>query len=167
MAIMQSPPERDPTPAAGQLLEQVPDGGAVVLFDGVCNFCDWSVQFICDHDDGTLRFAPLQSPAGRTLLEAHGFDPGYFDSLVYISTHGTFRKSDAVARIGRHLSWPWRGIWYARGLPRPVRDVAYDGFADVRYGLFGQKDQCMRPDAQRRARFLQSSAERATGDQTA
>jgi predicted DCC family thiol-disulfide oxidoreductase YuxK len=128
--------------------------GPVVLFDGVCNFCSWSVRFIYEHDDGSVRFAPLQSEAGTRLLEANGLDGAYFDSLVYIGEDGVHTKSDGAVRIARHLERPWRFLWALRYVPRPVRDAGYDLLGRVRYRLFGRKESCMVPDADLRARFV-------------
>jgi predicted DCC family thiol-disulfide oxidoreductase YuxK len=131
-----------------------PSEGPIVLFDGVCNFCAWSVRFIYAHDDGSVRFAPLQSEAGRRLLAAQGLPRDYFDSLVYIGEDGVYTRSDGAVRIARHLEVPWRWLWALRVLPRPLRDVCYDLFGRVRYRLFGRKDACMVPDAALRARFV-------------
>jgi len=139
---------------ADAALAEVPDGGGVVLFDGVCNFCSWSVRFIYKHDDGALRFAPLQSAVGTALLERHGLDAEYFDSLVYIGDDGVFTKSDGAVRIARHLDQPWKAAWMARAVPTPLRDAGYDAFASARYRLFGKKDACMVPETELRNRFL-------------
>jgi predicted DCC family thiol-disulfide oxidoreductase YuxK len=147
--------------SAGSPVDDV--DGPVVLFDGVCNFCAWSVRFIHAHDDGALRFAPLQSAVGRDLLAGHGMAPDYFDSLVYIGADGVYTKSAGAVRIARHLDYPYRLAWLARVVPGPVRDVAYDLFADVRYDLFGQKEECMVPDAALRDRFL-ATDDGAVGD---
>jgi len=142
------------TATADEALAKVPEGGAIVLFDGVCNFCSWSVRFIHERDDGTLRFAPLQSEVGRALLERHGLEADYFDSLVYLGEDGVHTKSDGAVRIARHLEWPWRAAWLARYVPTPIRDVAYDLFGRYRYRLFGQKESCMIPGPALRERFL-------------
>jgi predicted DCC family thiol-disulfide oxidoreductase YuxK len=129
----------------------------VVLFDGVCNLCAWSVRFIVERDDGTLRFAPLQSEEGAALLDEHGLAADYFDSLVYINESGAYTKSDGAVRIARHLDAPYRWAWHARHVPRPLRDAAYDLLASVRYRLFGKKDACLVPDGELRERFIAQS----------
>jgi len=134
--------------------EEIPDDGAVVLFDGVCNFCSWSVRFLHGHDDGSLRFAPLQSETGRKLLAAHDLPADYFDSLVYIRDGEAHRRSDGAVRIARHLERPWRWLRLFEYLPRPVRDVGYDLVGRVRYRLFGKREACMVPDPELRARFV-------------
>jgi len=132
----------------------VPEDGAIVLFDGVCNFCSWSVRFLHEHDDGSLRFAPLQSDIGRELLAAHDLPTDYFDSLVYLQDGEAHLKSDGAVRIARHLDRPWRWLRWFRYVPRPVRDAGYDVLGRVRYRVFGKREACMVPDADLRGRFL-------------
>jgi predicted DCC family thiol-disulfide oxidoreductase YuxK len=141
--------------------------GPVVLFDGVCNFCAWSVRFIHAHDDGALRFAPLQSAVGADLLAQHGMNPDYFDSLVYLGADGVYTKSDGAVRIARHLDQPYRLAWHLRVVPRVVRDAGYDLLARVRYDVFGKKEACMVPDAGLRERFLATDDGAARGEATA
>jgi predicted DCC family thiol-disulfide oxidoreductase YuxK len=112
------------------------------------------VRFIHEHDDGTLRFASLQSRAGRDLLAAHDLPTDYFDSLVYVRDGEAHLKSDGAVRIARHLDRPWQWFWALRYVPRPVRDVGYDLLGRVRYRLFGKREECLVPDADLRARFL-------------
>ncbi|MFC7175703.1 thiol-disulfide oxidoreductase DCC family protein [Halosegnis marinus] len=134
------------------------DERPVVLFDGVCNLCAWSVRFIVAHDDGALRFAPLQSDVASELLAEHGLDADYFDSLVYIDGSGAYTKSDGAVRIARHLDAPYRWAWHARHVPRTVRDAAYDLLARVRYRIWGKKDACLVPTDELRERFLAQTA---------
>ena len=131
--------------------------GPVVLFDGVCNLCAWSVRFIVGRDDGTLRFAPLQSEEAAALLAEHGLATDYFDSLVYIDESGAYTKSDGAVRIARHLDAPYRWAWHARYVPRLLRDAAYELLGSVRYRLFGQKETCLVPDEELRDRFITGS----------
>jgi predicted DCC family thiol-disulfide oxidoreductase YuxK len=152
---------------ADEALAKVPEGGAVVLFDGVCNFCSWSVRFIHEHDDGTLRFAPLQSEVGTALLERHGLEADYFDSLVYLGSDGVHTKSDGAVRITRHLEGPWGTLWLSRFVPTPVRDVAYGLFGSFRYRLFGKKESCMIPGPDLRERFLDEPTDEFGTVQTA
>jgi len=133
------------------------DGGPVVLFDGVCNLCAWSVRFIVAHDDGSVLFAPLQSDAATDLLERHGLDGDYFDSLVYVDDSGTYTKSDGAVRIARHLDVPYRWAWHARHLPETLRDAAYDLLARVRYRVFGKRESCLVPSTELKDRFLSQS----------
>jgi predicted DCC family thiol-disulfide oxidoreductase YuxK len=135
----------------------VPRDRPVVLFDGVCNLCSASVQFLIEHDPhGKLRFAPLQSETAQTLLEAVGFTDYDFDTIVLIEGEEYYTKSDAALRIARRLERPWSLLWAGRYVPRALRDAAYDVVASSRYAVFGEKDRCMVPTPEVRDRFLES-----------
>jgi len=137
---------------------------AVVLFDGVCNFCDASVNFVIDHDrDGYFRFAPLQSETGKTLAAEHGIvsatvehdsDAASIDSLILIENGRAYTHSTGALRIARRLSVPWSWLYAFIVVPKPIRDFFYRLFAKYRYRFFGRKDECMIPTPDVRARFL-------------
>jgi predicted DCC family thiol-disulfide oxidoreductase YuxK len=132
-----------------------PDEGPVILFDGVCNFCAWSVRFVIARDPrAVFRFAPLQSDAGRRLLRDHGLDEGAMDSFVLVEGSGAWRESDAALRVCRHLRGPWRMLAALRVFPRPLRDPVYRFIARNRYRWFGRADQCLVPTPSLRSRFL-------------
>jgi predicted DCC family thiol-disulfide oxidoreductase YuxK len=132
----------------------VPDP-SIVLFDGVCNFCDRSVQLIIRRDPkGHFKFAPLQSETGRKLLAQHGLDPQYLESLVLIENGGCYLKSDGALRIARRLSGPWQALWLFRIFPKVCRDWVYDFVVRNRYRWFGKKDQCVVPTPEMRERFI-------------
>ncbi|MFD1599941.1 thiol-disulfide oxidoreductase DCC family protein [Halobellus rarus] len=128
----------------------------VVLFDGVCNLCNGVVRFLLPRDPaGRLRFASLQSDAGRRLLERHGLPTEGFDSIALVDGDRVYTKSGAVLRIASLLGWPYRVATVARVIPTGVRDRAYDVVAEHRYEWFGQRDQCMIPDEDVSDRFLE------------
>jgi predicted DCC family thiol-disulfide oxidoreductase YuxK len=130
----------------------------VLLFDGVCNLCAGSVQFVVERDPaGRFRFAPLQSDVARDLLAGHDVDPGELDTVVLLEDGETYTKSDAALRVARGLQGPISLLWHGRFVPRPVRDAVYDVVAAVRYDLFGRKDRCMVPSPELRERFLATS----------
>lgn len=139
--------------------------GAVVLFDGVCNFCDASVTFIIEHDSGGyFKFAPLQSDAGRELATKHGLssasadggegDQVSIDSVILIEDDKAYTHSTAALRIARHLDGVWSWAYPLIYIPRSIRDLFYRLFAKYRYRMFGRKDECMIPTPEVRARFL-------------
>ena len=131
------------------------DGGAVVLFDGVCNLCNGSVQFILKRDPhGRFRFASLQSDAGRRLLRAHGLPADALESVVLVEDGRAWTHSDAALRIARGLSGGWRAAGALRVVPRPLRDAVYGLVARNRYRWFGRRESCMVPTPEWRARFL-------------
>lgn len=127
----------------------------VVLFDGVCNLCNGAVNFLIDRDPAaTLRFAALQSPAGRTLLAERGMNPEAPDSVVLVDSEGVWTESDAALRIARCLGWPWRAGAALRAIPRIARDPAYRFIARNRYRWFGRQEACRIPTPELRDRFL-------------
>lgn len=132
----------------------------VLLYDGLCGFCDRSVQFILARDrEQHLRFAALQGRFAEGVLARHP-DLAGVDSLILVEhdqTSGgerTFIRSDAVLRIARHLGQPWRALQVLRLVPRFVRDPAYDAFARVRYRVFGRRLTCSIPTPAQRALFV-------------
>ncbi len=137
---------------------------AVVLFDGLCNFCDASVSFVIDHDAaGYFRFAPLQSDAGRDLAAKHGLEFGseahqsgsaLVDSVILVEDGKAYTHSTAALRIARHLDGLWSWVYPLIAVPRPIRDFFYRLLAKYRYRMFGQKEECMIPTPEIRARFL-------------
>lgn len=134
--------------------ERVEPDRPVVLFDGVCNLCNGTVQWLLDRDpEGRLRFASLQSPPGEALLEECGFEDA-LAGIVVVDDEGCHRKSDAVLRIAHHLGWPYRLAVPARFVPRIVRDRVYEFVANRRYRWFGQREACMLPTPELRDRFL-------------
>jgi predicted DCC family thiol-disulfide oxidoreductase YuxK len=132
---------------------------AIVLFDGVCNFCNSSVNFLLRRDrTGVFRFAALQSEVGRRLLAENGFQGHDLASMVLIDGGTVATKSTAALEAARRLPglWPMAGLLLL--VPRRLRDWAYDAFAARRYRWFGKREVCMVPTAEMRSRFLGESA---------
>lgn len=127
----------------------------IVLFDGVCNFCNASVNFIIAREPrGRLRFAALQSEAGRALLREHGLPEEFMTSLVLIEGGRAFTDSAGALAITAHLSSPWNWLRLLRVVPRIVRDAAYRCVGRRRYRWFGRTEACRVPTPAERARFL-------------
>ena len=128
---------------------------AVVLFDGVCNFCNGTVNFILEHDpEGYFRFAALQSEAARPLLAEARLASDFLDNIVLVEDGACYVRSTAALRIVRRLSWPWPLLYAAVVIPRPLRDFVYDWVARNRYRWFGKSDVCRLPPPSVRERFL-------------
>jgi predicted DCC family thiol-disulfide oxidoreductase YuxK len=126
----------------------------VILFDGVCNFCDASVQFILQRDPKeTFHFASIQSEAGQELLRKHNV-PANMDSMILIENDKVYYKSSAALRISRHLQGAWKLLYVFMVVPSPFRNLVYDVIAKNRYKWFGQKESCMLPPPNVRKRFL-------------
>ena len=131
---------------------------AVILFDGVCNFCCWSVQFIIARDPkGHFRFASQQSDIGQSMLARAGLPAGTADTFVLVENKAIFTRSAAALKVAARLRWPWPlcGIFWL--LPQSIRDWAYRLVARNRYRWFGQKDTCWVPGPEIAGRFLASA----------
>ena len=134
--------------------------GPVLLYDGLCGFCNGAVQFVLKRDRrGAVRFATLQGDFARGLMERHPELAGV-DSLILVepdATTGTERvyvRSAGALRTARYLDGPWRLTRTLGVIPRPVRDWSYDLFARWRYRLFKRYDSCPIPTPEQRARFI-------------
>jgi predicted DCC family thiol-disulfide oxidoreductase YuxK len=127
----------------------------IVLFDGVCKFCNAGVNFILDHDTRRrFRFAALQSQAGQILLQRFGLRTDDFDTAVLIEQGRPYIKSSAALRIARKLGGCWPLLAIALAIPPFLRDAAYDVLAANRYRWFGKSDSCRVPTPEIRDRFL-------------
>jgi len=132
----------------------------VLLYDGVCGFCDRTVRLLLRIDRrGAFRFAPLDGDFATRVFDARPTLHG-IDSLILVevagddSVAGVFTRSDALLRIAAHLGGAWRLVGVARAIPGALRDRAYDSFARRRYRLMGRLDACRVPPAELRSRFL-------------
>ncbi len=127
----------------------------LILFDGVCNLCAWSVRFIIEHDPRTVfRFAALQSDLGRQLMIQHGLDPEAMNSFVLIQNDKAHTESSAALHVARKLTWPWSWAYAFILLPKPFRDAVYRFISRHRYRWFGRADSCLMPTPELRARFV-------------
>jgi len=133
------------------------DKRPIILFDGVCNLCNGGVNLALDLDPpGRLRFAALQSPAGRALLVRAGRDPNDISSIVLVEETNAYVKSDAVLRIATYLENPLLPAAGTLGalFPGILRDAVYDVVADNRYDILGMKDECRLGDDRFDDRFV-------------
>lgn len=133
----------------------------IVLFDGVCNLCNASVQWIVRRDRAArFRFAALQSAAGRAALAATGPLDTQPDSVVLIHEGRRHLRTDAALHIARLLGFPWSLCAIFLLVPRFLRDPAYRLIARHRYRWFGKSESCMVPTPALRARFLDADEAR-------
>jgi predicted DCC family thiol-disulfide oxidoreductase YuxK len=125
----------------------------VILFDGVCNLCQSSVQFIIKRDKkAKFKFAALQSEAGQKLLEGHSA-PG-LDSVILAENDKIYTHSSAALRIAKELDGLWPMLYVFVIIPRPLRNLLYNWVATNRYRWFGKQESCMMPTPELRSRFL-------------
>ena len=152
------PPGDGGTPAPGTAPETASGTVPVLLYDGVCGFCNGAVQTILRLDPhGTLQFAALQSDYAAAVITRHP-SLADVDSIVFVEdpdqpTEQVYVKSAAALRVAGYLGGPWRLFKGAGIIPAPVRDRLYDGFARIRYRVFGTHDTCPIPAPEVRARF--------------
>ena len=128
----------------------------IILFDGVCNFCNRTINIILKYDkDAYFQFAPSQSNAAMGIMQQFSLEQQAITSVILIDNEKVYTKSDAVIQIANRLSgWPslFRLLKF---IPKSIRNFGYDLIAKNRYTLFGKRDQCMIPAASARNRFLQ------------
>jgi len=127
----------------------------IVLFDGVCNFCNATVNFVIRNDKkGVFRFAALQSETGQKILEQYGLSKDQFNSFLLIEESRVFDSSTAALKLARQLTLPWRLMRVFLIVPRFIRDGIYNFIARNRYKWFGKKDSCMVPTEEIKSRFV-------------
>ena len=127
----------------------------ILLFDGHCNLCNAWVKLIVNRDTAkTIRFATLQSSAGRRLLEKHKIDVNYTDSLVLFEEGRFSVSSNAALRTLSYLDGWQKHLIFLSVVPRSLRDLVYRFIANNRYKWFGRREQCMVPTAELSKRFL-------------
>jgi predicted DCC family thiol-disulfide oxidoreductase YuxK len=127
----------------------------IILFDGVCNFCNTSINTIIRFDKKKyFRFAPIQSDAGKFLMEKHGLDPVKFDSVILADDDKVYVFSSAILHIARKLGGIYSLAYIFILVPKFIRDPLYKWIARNRYKWWGKKESCMIPTAELRNRFL-------------
>ncbi|MDM5234645.1 thiol-disulfide oxidoreductase DCC family protein [Lysinibacillus pakistanensis] len=126
----------------------------IILFDGVCNFCDSSVQFIIKHDQAAyFQFASIQSDIGQALLAKYNVSENV-DSVILIEHGKAYAESTAALRISRKLDGFWPICYLFTLVPPFLRNSVYRVVAKNRYRLFGQKKMCLLPTPSQQKRFL-------------
>ncbi len=127
----------------------------VVLFDGVCNFCNGAVNYIIRQDKkDVFRFTALQSEAGQQLLEHHKLPRQHFDSFILVEKGKIYKASTAGLKIYGRLPWYWKWTQVFWIVPAFIRDAVYHFIARNRYKWFGKKESCMIPGPEVRKKFL-------------
>lgn len=131
------------------------ENGPILLFDGVCNLCSSSVQFVLKRNKkGNIRFASLQSEFGQKALKDSQLPIDYINSLVLLENGKTYVKSDAALRLSKHLNGFWKVGSVFLVVPRFIRNAVYDLIAKYRYNWFGKMDVCWIPKPEWKDRFL-------------
>ncbi len=127
----------------------------IILFDGVCNFCNSSINFIIDHDpEKHFKFAPLQSDFGQKTLLRFNKNTEDFDSVILLKKNQLYQKSEAALEITQYLSGFWKYLVVFKILPTFILNFFYDIIAKNRYRIFGKSDTCRMPTSDLKERFL-------------
>lgn len=126
-----------------ELLE-LPKGKKIILFDGVCNLCDATVQYIIKYDKSDVfRFVSLQSELGQRILKHISIQSDKMDSIVlYEPGIAYYYKSSAALEIAKNLQGIFTLATLFRLLPSGIRDLLYDYVAKNRYKWYGKKESC-------------------------
>ena len=128
---------------------------SIILFDGVCNLCNSSVNFIIKHDKKKhFLFASLQSDAAKEILLHHSLNKIIFDSIILIEDTIIYEKSTAVLKITKKLNNGFQLLYIFILIPKILRDKIYDYIAKNRYKWYGKKNTCMLPSKDLKSRFL-------------
>ena len=132
-----------------------PENKKIILFDGVCNLCNKTIQTIIERDEERIfRFAPLQSDVALQIVNERGIDTSNFDSVILIEPGvAYYEKSTAAIEIAKHLrGYKW--LRFFKPLPEGLRNMVYNLIANNRYKWFGRKEECMIPTPEIEALFL-------------
>lgn len=135
---------------------QLEEHKQLILFDGVCNLCNSSVQYVIKHDKGNrFMFAPLQGETGKEIINQFNIDSAKIDSiLLYIPNKGIYAKSSAALKIASKLSFPRNLLSVFFIIPTFIRNWVYNYIAKHRYEWFGKKESCMIPTPELKQKFL-------------
>jgi predicted DCC family thiol-disulfide oxidoreductase YuxK len=131
----------------------------IVLFDGVCVFCDGAVRWVMERDpQGLFHYATLQGELAAELRARHAEIPEDLETIVMVEQYPdeerVYRDSEAIFRVLSLLDSPWRHLALLRVLPERLKDFGYRLFARNRYRLFGRRDSCPIPKPEEAPRFL-------------
>jgi len=128
---------------------------SLVFFDGVCNLCNSTVQFLLKIDKyQRLQFCSLQGEAAKKILPAYQISTEKLSSIIFIHDNKAYTESSAVLEIFRVVGGLWICMYVFKIIPAFIRNAFYRLIAHYRYQWFGKKDQCMIPPASVQSRFL-------------
>ena len=116
----------------------------IILFDGVCNLCEASVQFILKHErKNYFHFLSQSSELGKKLLKEYDLEE--VDSIVLVKNNRAYIYSDAALEVAKNLEDYYKYLYVFRFVPKVLRDMLYKTVAKYRYKIFGKRDSCMLP----------------------
>jgi len=132
------------------------DEKQIILFDGVCNFCNFWVNFVIERDKKDLfRFAALQSEKAKELTSKFKFDTSKLDTFILIAVNKLYTKSTAALMICKQLNGLVKILYPLIILPKFFRDFIYDLIAKNRYKIFGRRESCRILTVDDKLKFLE------------
>lgn len=137
-------------------MENWPKNKKIILFDGVCNLCDNTIQKIIKADTkDQFRFTSLDSEVGKAILDYIGIDREKTDSMVlYIPGEAYYVRSEAALKIASYMGGFYGLLQPFSFLPKYLTDTAYNYVAKNRYKWYGKKESCMVPTQELQNKFL-------------
>ncbi len=129
---------------------------SIILFDGVCNLCNASINFIIKRDKKRIfRYTPLQSNEGKKLLDKYSLISNELNTVILIEENTVYTKSTAFIEITKSLSGAWKIARILKIIPKNIRDFLYDIIAGKRYKWFGKRNECIIPNENYKDLFLE------------
>ena len=136
-------------------IDSLPKDKKIVLFDGVCNYCNDKINFIIKNDKhDVFRFVALQSETGQKIITYLGIDPSIDSIILYEPGYAYFIKSEAVFRIIKHLTSAVKLLLLFNFIPTSIKNIFYDIIAKNRYNWYGKKESCMMPTEEVKRKFI-------------
>ncbi|WP_445458528.1 thiol-disulfide oxidoreductase DCC family protein [Flavobacterium sp. HNIBRBA15423] len=137
-------------------MENLPKDKKIILFDGICNLCESSIQFIIKRDKkDTFRYVAIQSEIGQKIIKYIGIDTSKTDSIIlYLPGRAYYYKAEAALLIAKELSGIYSLLSYLSFIPNNLKNLIYDYIAKNRYKWYGKKESCMIPTPELKAKFL-------------
>ena len=127
----------------------------VIIFDGICTLCEFSVNFIIKNDrHAKFKFVAAQSKRGIEFQRKYGVDTLREGTVILLKGNQVYVKSDAAVEIAKDLDGPWKFLHLLKCIPKPVRDFLYSIISKNRYRWFGKKDECLLPNNNIKDRFI-------------
>ena len=127
----------------------------IILFDGVCNLCNATVNTIIKYDTHNyFKFAAQQSEAGKRILKEAGYKGESIKSVLLLKNNHVFTKTDAVIQICKLLTGFPRIFVLLQYVPKSIRDFGYSIIAKYRYSIFGKRTICMVPNQVVKNKFI-------------
>ncbi|NOZ47029.1 MAG: DUF393 domain-containing protein [Chlorobi bacterium] len=129
----------------------------IIFFDGICNLCTWSVQFVVKRDKkGIFKFSSLQSDFAKIFFKESRFNIENQDSIILLANNILFTESDAILEIIKKLKGIWPVLYLFKIFPKKIRDKIYQFIAKNRYCWFGKRNECYIPEQNNFNIFIES-----------